>query len=78
MLFVFVIISTRIISVITKMGKVMKRIIYTIILLGTLTSIPFKVFANPPLAYEGRGLYVSYCQLCHGLAVKEMVLLQRQ
>ena len=24
------------------------------------------VFANPPAAYEGRRLYVSYCQLCHG------------
>ena len=25
-----------------------------------------KVSANPPPAYEGRKLYVSYCQLCHG------------
>ena len=24
-----------------------------------------QVFANPPLSYEGRRLYVSYCQLCH-------------
>lgn len=24
------------------------------------------VFASPPPAYEGRKLYVSYCQLCHG------------
>ncbi len=24
--------------------------------------------ANPPPAYEGRRLYVSYCQLCHGTA----------
>ncbi len=27
-------------------------------------------FATPPPAYEGRRLYVSYCQLCHGLAGK--------
>ncbi len=25
------------------------------------------LFANPSLAYEGRRLYVSYCQLCHGV-----------
>jgi len=24
-----------------------------------------QVFAGPPLSYEGRRLYVSYCQLCH-------------
>lgn len=24
-------------------------------------------YANPPQAYEGRRLYVSYCQLCHGV-----------
>lgn len=23
-------------------------------------------FASPPLSYEGRRLFVSYCQLCHG------------
>lgn len=25
------------------------------------------IFANPPLSYEGRRLFVSYCQLCHGM-----------
>jgi len=25
-----------------------------------------QALAEPPLAYEGRRLYVSYCQLCHG------------
>jgi len=25
-----------------------------------------EAYANPPLAYEGRRLYVSYCLLCHG------------
>jgi len=29
-----------------------------------LTSLT-NVFANPPLSFEGRRLYVSYCQLCH-------------
>ena len=26
-----------------------------------------EVSANPPKAYEGRRLFVSYCQLCHGV-----------
>jgi mono/diheme cytochrome c family protein len=29
-----------------------------------------QVSANPPPAYEGRRLYVSYCQLCHGTGGK--------
>ena len=40
-----------------------------------------QVYANPPLSYEGRRLYVSYCQLCHdakgkgkGALAKEMKL----
>ena len=28
------------------------------------------VSANPPPVYEGRRLYVSYCQLCHGVSGK--------
>jgi len=44
----------------------MKQIIYTLVLLTFLTIIPVQSFANPPPAYEGRRLYVSYCQLCHG------------
>ena len=24
------------------------------------------LYANPPLSYEGKRLFVSYCQLCHG------------
>ena len=28
--------------------------------------LPIQSFSNPPPAYEGRRLYVSYCQLCHG------------
>ncbi|MCW8930785.1 MAG: c-type cytochrome [Gammaproteobacteria bacterium] len=39
----------------------------SIILLISLSGISIpQVFAEPPLAYEGRRLYVSYCQLCHG------------
>ncbi len=29
-----------------------------------------EVSANPPPAYEGRRLFVSYCQLCHGVGGK--------
>lgn len=39
---------------------------YTIILLILLIISPTLSLANPPPAYEGRRLYVSYCQLCHG------------
>ena len=44
----------------------MKKFIQAIVLLTLVAvSIP-EVSANPPPAYEGRRLYVSYCQLCHG------------
>ena len=44
----------------------MKAVIRPVVLLILIiSSIP--VFAvDPPAAYEGRRLYVSYCQLCHG------------
>ncbi len=38
-----------------------KRLLFPLLLL-TVTAAS----ANPPPAYEGRKLYVSYCQLCHG------------
>lgn len=44
----------------------MKKIIHTLLLLSFLAMSAAKIFANPPPAYEGRRLYVSYCQLCHG------------
>ena len=48
----------------------MKNIIKTTVLLTLLTvSIP-GLADNPPAAYEGRRLFVSYCQLCHGTAGK--------
>ncbi len=42
-----------------------KLITYGIVLLFSLPVL--SVFANPPLSYEGRRLFVSYCQLCHGM-----------
>ena len=39
---------------------------YILFYLSFLIIIPAQSFANPPPAYEGRRLYVSYCQLCHG------------
>ncbi len=39
---------------------------YILLYLSFLIIIPAQSFANPPPAYEGRRLYVSYCQLCHG------------
>ncbi len=38
----------------------------TLLLLTLLTTLASTASANPPPAYEGRKLYVSYCQLCHG------------
>jgi cbb3-type cytochrome c oxidase subunit III len=44
----------------------MKSIIHAVVLLTLIAvSVP-EVSASPPPAYEGRKLYVSYCQLCHG------------
>ncbi len=48
----------------------MKNIIHTVILLTLITVSAPDVSANPPAAYEGRRLYVSYCQLCHGTGGK--------
>lgn len=48
----------------------MKNIIYKVLLLSILAMSVPELFANPPPAYEGRRLYVSYCQLCHGTGGK--------
>ena len=40
------------------------------LLLTLLAAGASQVSANPPPAYEGRRLYVSYCQLCHGTGGK--------
>ena len=44
----------------------MKRFITTGLLLVLSTATTLVLPADPPPAYEGRRLYVSYCQLCHG------------
>ena len=44
----------------------MKNIIHAVVLLALLAVSAPEVSANPPPAYEGRMLYVSYCQLCNG------------
>ena len=44
----------------------MRKFIHALALLVLFAvSVP-EATANPPPAYEGRRLYVSYCQLCHG------------
>ena len=48
----------------------MKNIIHTVVLLTLLAVSAPRVLADPPAAYEGRRLFVSYCQLCHGIAGK--------
>lgn len=44
----------------------MKHITRTTVFLALLAGTAPPVTAEPPPAYEGRRLYVSYCQLCHG------------
>lgn len=44
----------------------MEKLIESVLLLTLLAVSAPIVSANPPPAYEGRRLYVSYCQLCHG------------
>ena len=44
----------------------MYRIFSITVFLGLAVNLAGEVIAEPPPAYEGRRLYVSYCQLCHG------------
>ena len=44
----------------------MRNLLHAVLLLTLLALSAPGVSANPPPAYEGRRLYVSYCQLCHG------------
>lgn len=48
----------------------MQNMNQVMVLFALLAVTPLEVSANPPPAYEGRGLYVSYCQLCHGMSGK--------
>ena len=44
----------------------MKNLIRAAVVMTLLAVSTLEVSANPPPAYEGRRLFVSYCQLCHG------------
>lgn len=44
----------------------MSKMIHTLVLLGLLVMALPASAVNPPAAYEGRRLFVSYCLLCHG------------
>jgi len=48
----------------------MKSVSHAIMLLILLTLNTTDALANPPAAYEGRRLFVSYCLLCHGSSGK--------
>ena len=48
----------------------MEKLIESVLLLTLLAVSAPIVSANPPPTYEGRRLYVSYCQLCHGAGGK--------
>ena len=45
----------------------MKNFIRATVFMTLLAVSTPEVSANPPPAYEGRRLFVSYCQLCHGV-----------
>ncbi len=53
-----------------KVRTTMKNIIHVVSLLTLFAASTPDVLAGIPAAYEGRRLYVSYCQLCHGTAGK--------
>ena len=44
----------------------MRKLITSTIMVFSSFLFTFNALANPPLSYEGRRLFVSYCQLCHG------------
>ena len=44
----------------------MKNPYYALMMVSIVSVSALDAWANPPPAYEGRRLYVSYCQLCHG------------
>ncbi len=48
----------------------MKNIVHALLVLVFFSISSSAVYANPPAAYEGGRLYVSYCQLCHGTGGK--------
>jgi mono/diheme cytochrome c family protein len=44
----------------------MRKLIASAVMVFSGFLVTLNAFANPPLSYEGRRLFVSYCQLCHG------------
>jgi len=48
----------------------MRNIIHAVVVLIFLAVSAPGLSANPPPTYEGRRLFVSYCQLCHGIGGK--------
>lgn len=44
----------------------MRKLFLAGALLISFFGVVLEAFAKPPSAYEGRRLFVSYCQLCHG------------
>lgn len=48
----------------------MRNLYYASLIVLIFAGNSLGVWANPPPAYEGRRLYVSYCQLCHGIGGK--------
>jgi cbb3-type cytochrome c oxidase subunit III len=48
----------------------MKNFLKVLFKLIILLSCSHQAIANPPPAYEGRRLFVSYCLLCHGVTGK--------
>jgi len=56
------------VSVSAILGKnIMRNFIRAVTILILTTTGITQALANPPAAYEGRRLYVSYCLLCHGV-----------
>jgi mono/diheme cytochrome c family protein len=51
----------------TKMKSILRIILLQVLFLPVGVSL---LSAAPPPAYEGRRLYTSYCQLCHGAGGK--------
>ena len=55
----------------------MKNFKHAVVLLALFAVNVPEVTANPPPAYEGRRLYVSYCQYATEPMARVMVLWQR-
>jgi len=55
----------------------MKNLIIKFIVVSAFLPL-LNAYANPPLSFEGRRLYVSYCQLCHDAKGKGKGALARE